>query len=867
MKKMMAAFLSAAACLLAFDGKNILNETDFPGDSEFFPGTLGIWNVDPRDNEHKPIVVLKGEGPDGANAVRLNIQFGGAFRQQNAWLVAGEPYRFGAYFRTKDYKTETVTVRIWNHGWTKEIKTQEIPRDTNGQWVKIEATGTMPSSPDGIYTYGVYSRPQSSGQLDIAMPYLIPLSEKAQAESRIAGNVIKTPTRIIPVYPLLKKIDVANPAMRFFIPNKLEGGANSYEVRVQVQMDGDIPTPWGIYDLSESRLVDANLGKLPLGNGMLRVRLLKRGRTTPTAQNEYAIKVIKVPPKANLKKLNNMVGEILDAPLKNGNTAFENPREGWVFIGFDKPYPDAKAYLDGAAAPVVKFRQDEPSDTMRLLTFGRHTIRIEGAPEGGRLLVRAVPHIMLYPILARPENDFNNFCYDMPFYRKHLLHSINFFDTESWIPQSEYYKNIDAELAERGKRIVGSRSLWRNENIDEIDKMVKGIRENKSLLRNWGLTLDELSLTANPGTTLATTEALWRLTELDKRVFLWCCGVGSGTFSNPFVHHELLSAGANVSQSEGKMFMETYVGTRRTEEEALQSLEYLPKHLEVASKLTPDAAERLMMIMSGYTTPECFCVNIYPEADIKVLFDMFFNMLANDKRLNGLHGTGFYSFAHTDQEIVRWVGRLMRHYCVEGKTESLAKKYGFKYNPGHLKDGDFEDGFKYWTVNAAEEGSIQHKTVNGYGGSAQCRIDRPKNLGDTVALFTRSAKSPNKLSQNAVGLTPGKLYCLSFMTVDYDDFLKPRNKHIPFTFEATIEDADIIPEASSHRIFPPQWNQGIPAQKPGTTEKDIRRIVFRAKKDTARITFSDWKSATEPGGAPGERRLLNWISVNPYFEK
>ena len=858
----------AAASLLAFEEVNILLDVNFEGEANAFPGMLGPWNVDSEDSLVNPMVVLKGEGPEGRNALRINIPYGEVFRQQNVALVAGEKYRFGAYVRTKGLQTPTSSIYVWNRFWTGEIKSRiEVPRDTDGKWVKVEGEGVLPKSVNGVYTYGLYAK-TPKGTIDIACPYLIPLSEKALAGSKAMGQKKITLNRIVPVYPLLRKIDVANPQLSFYIPGLSNNKLGECELGVQTKMAGEeFFSPWGIFDIDASRLVKTNLGGLPLGEGTMRVAVFERDTRKVVLQNEYAFRVINVPPKANLKRLNNMVSEILVTDLKDGEITFDNPCEGWVFIGFDKPYPNTTARLDGAAEPVVRFREGELSDTMRLLPLGKHTLKIENAPAaGGKLIVRAVAQIMLYRLNIAEKTDFNNFRYDMDFFKKHLLHSVNLFDTESWLPKTDFELYIDRDIASRGMKIVGSRGLFRAENEMQIDKMVKAIRENPSLNRNWGLTLDELSLSSNPIIIESTSDALWKMTDMEKRVYLWCCSVESNTFSNPRIHHNLLSAGSNVSRSEGKIFLETYVGTRRTEEQLNEYLKFVPRHLEVARKLAPDAAERFMMLMSGYTTPEVWCINNYPAADIKVVFDRFFNILANDPRMDGLYGMGCYSIAHTDEELVRWIGRLMRYYCVEGGKASLAEKYGFNYIPGHLKDGDFEEGFKHWKAEPAEEGSLVHKTVNGYGGvGIQWRIGREPGLGDNVALFTKSDKKPNLLSQTATGLTPGKLYCLTFMSVDYNDLSKPQNKHLEFVFDATVSDADIIPEATSMRRYPQVWG-GNGDYKPGTPEKAIRRIVFRAKKDKAVITFSDWKSATEPGGPAGQKRVVNWIGLNPYYQ-
>lgn len=868
MKRFLSICLLAAVALPAFEEVNILKNVNFEGDFDIMPGSIPCWSVDQGATTNNPMVLLPGEGPDGRNAMRVNIDKGEVLRQPYAFLVAGERYRFGAYIRTSGLKTPKSYLCVWNTGWTKALNSTDVPNDTHGEWVKVEGEGVLGESPNGTYNFGLYAK-TPVGTIDIACPYLIPLSEKALKGSRIDDPKHLDLSRIVPVEPLLMKIDAADPMMTFYVPGVKADDLPSCELGVRTKMAGQADfSPWKYHVVDQSRKVVAKLGNLPQGDGTLQVAVFKKDSREVVFQNEYAIRVISLPPKANLKRLNNMVGEILDTELKNGDVSFVNPREGWVFIGFDKPYRDTTATLDGATEPIVFYRDGEPSDTMRLLPLGEHTLHIENAPaDGGRLIIRSVAQIMLYALDIAPKLDYSNFRYDMDFWKKHLLHSVNIFDTETWLPTSEQQLFVDKEVTSRGMKILGSHGIFRKENINEIDKLVDIIRNNPTLQRNWGLTLDEISINENPSTMLATCEALWKLTDLEKRVYTWCYSRISEKTYNPRLQQNLLSACSNVSRGEGKIFLETYVGTKRTEKEMEENLEGIPVHLDIARRMTPDAAERFMMLMSGYTTPECWCINNYPAADIKVVFDRFFHILATDPRMVGLYGMGCYSIWHTDEEIVRWVGKLMRHYCVEGKTESLAEKYGFKYIPGHLQDGDFEEGFKHWNVEAAEPESIVHKTVPGYGGNKyQWRIGREDGLGDMVALFTKSAAKPNRLSQTAMGLTPGKLYCLTFVTVDYDDFLKPQNKHLDYVFNVEIADADIIPNVTSTRHFPIRW-YGTGDAAPGTPEKAIHRVVFRAKKDTATITFTDWKSPTEPGGPAGARRMVNWIGLHPYFNE
>lgn len=80
---------------------------------------------------------------------------------------------------------------------------------------------------------------------------------------------------------------------------------------------------------------------------------------------------------------------------------------------------------------------------------------------------------------------------------------------------------------------------------------------------------------------------------------------------------------------------------------------------------------------------------------------------ANDPEFQDLAGVGFYAWHNGNEESLRWAAKLIRHYVIEGNTEDLAVKYGYLYLPGHLKNGDFEEGLAHWTA----KGSVKAVTV------------------------------------------------------------------------------------------------------------------------------------------------------------
>jgi len=304
--------------------------------------------------------------------------------------------------------------------------------------------------------------------------------------------------------------------------------------------------------------------------------------------------------------------------------------------------------------------------------------------------------------------------------------------------------------------------------------------------------------------------------------------------------------------------METYISSSKNAEEVEKYMMLLNHHVRYAEKCIPDAKSRLSFMMSGYISAGAWNINIYPESDIKYSMDYFFWKFATDPELKGIFAIGCYDINNCDEERVRWIGKLMRHYCVEGRTDRLAEKYGITCNPGHLKNCDFDDKFQNWTAVPAEADTLKPWYRRHYGALMQLRQSETGGLGDHAALFVRSQKAPNKLFQTAKNLIPGKKYSLHFVTADPEDVAKAKEVKETFVFNVDISDAEIVPELGY--VFKKRFNSKT---RPMICN---HKVVFIPKKSEVTITFHDWKNDKEPGEASGSKRILNFVNLTPYFE-
>ena len=271
----------------------------------------------------------------------------------------------------------------------------------------------------------------------------------------------------------------------------------------------------------------------------------------------------------------------------------------------------------------------------------------------------------------------------------------------------------------------------------------------------------------------------------------------------------------------------------------------------------------MIHVFSILNTPP-YTINVHPEVDYKVLLDMQLNYLANAQENFGLYGVMLYQASYSDEETIRWAGRLFRHYCIEGNTDLLSERYGYKYRPGHIRNPDFDQGLDDWAVSEAEPGSVTTASLQQLGRLLGRRHAR--NAGNHCLRMKRSANRPNTVSQEIRNLKPGKLYCMKMIVADFGAISKGRSVNEVLAASIKIDNVQMLrakgfvssiqnvtPRSGQFKGKPPPW-------------MNYHWKVFRAKGKTAKLVISDWASDAEPGGPAGQELLINFIEIQPYFE-
>jgi hypothetical protein len=232
---------------------------------------------------------------------------------------------------------------------------------------------------------------------------------------------------------------------------------------------------------------------------------------------------------------------------------------------------------------------------------------------------------------------------------------------------------------------------------------------------------------------------------------------------------------------------------------------------------------------------------------------MQLNIVANDPAFLGTKGLMSYHSSYADEEIIRWMPQLFRHYGIEGKTERFTDA---PYESPHLTNGDFIDAMDGWSVEPAEKDSIRPVIRMGFGALQE----RVAGTGDTVLLMERSAKQPNVVTQEIKGLQPGNLYAFRMFSGDFEDMSR-EEKH---AVNIELENVDMIPDGSYTPVLRYQFGVS-PLSEKTNFWMNYYSLIFRAKDTTAKLTISDWVNEQEPGGPIGQQLMFNFVQVHPYY--
>lgn len=646
----------------------------------------------------------------------------------------------------------------------------------------------------------------------------------------------KTPAVVLDVHTAVLPEQLARAVLTVTLTSRETG-----ETAATHRVEGPQPTTRVTFDTAD----------LPWGAYDVRVALFEeRGREAAATEG---LATILPGEEQRIEVLNNLASELMNAGerglLDRADIAFMNPRDGWCWFSVEG---EARVRLDGEEGDLAAAGEGgAPVEAMRLLPAGRHTLRVTGAPTA--LVVRAIPGLFhnVYPTGPRIA----------PFGR-HTWERLSRFT----LPNSNMIESHQVDLPETEEWISLGKSWIMN-------RTAPGLRDDRAwtpeeLLGYWrdtrgfgtermsGMQVDEYYSRISPELFVATAQSVAMLAEEpDFEGKMWIPFVVRvwGNQAMELFMKTVLAAGWPFST-------EVYVGEMPTEAEARRLIEtaFLADAYGWDSAYPGSMRRAIFAPMYSYL-PWC-ATNRCPTADFRAHLDIQIQMLATHPAFFGLWGVQPYRANYVDEEILNVTGAMLRHYCVEGRTDPFIRD---PYELRHVADPDFEDeDLTEWEVTPAEEGGITHGTFQGYG-AMQGRYPAAR-YGDTFLLTRRSARGPNVFTQEIKNLEPGRVYSLKMKTGDYGDLTGGVSRKAEHAVSIRIDGAEVLEGGFQ---WPFESARG-PAPFTGDHRfwMGFHWLQFRATGPTARLTVSDWEGEGEPGGPEGQRLMFNFVEVQPVWE-
>ncbi|MCX5772517.1 MAG: hypothetical protein NTZ09_19910 [Candidatus Hydrogenedentes bacterium] len=591
---------------------------------------------------------------------------------------------------------------------------------------------------------------------------------------------------------------------------------------------------------------------------------------------------------AGEKRLNNLVSELLEASSisKAGNSfSFTRPDEGWIFISaahtgkgtcsitLDNTPPGGAIVVSGPAASNV-------AEAARYVTKGEHTLRVDcqGEFTVDRLVVKAIPELIDCGLFDPAIKSYGR--YDMDFLRKDILPNITTLIVPSnikldqsviddWRRQGKKFV-AQAGVSAQGKTSGDHFQYWTNllDTVPFAD----------------GIIIDEFIVnkpSARPGAAVSPQrqermqqeqqrhrayEEAFRQIRADDR------------YENKTMYAYIGGSGKKLNQeSIGPTFVRTLIdcnypvalerylferSSPKASQDALQ--EFIDGIADWEAK-EPGVKKDMILTFGLFSMPPGG-INKLPNVDYHVWMDQQMNIVANDPVMSGMRGLNWWTSSQADEETVRFVGKLYRHYAIEGKTDMLTRDPLFLT---HTRNADFQNGTEGWKLHPAQRGSIFPKSFPRYGRiegryMGLGRPADPEHIGDTFLVMKRSANKPNTFSQTIKHLEPGRMYSMKMFSCDYNDLVNPKSKTkeeaTGFIGKAFLKGADIDSTRSFREMYASNPEPPIPVWI------TYHWIVFKPRGKSAKLTVSDWDSDTRPTGPVGQEQTFNFLEIEPYHE-
>lgn len=587
------------------------------------------------------------------------------------------------------------------------------------------------------------------------------------------------------------------------------------------------------------------------------------------------------------RRLNNLVTLLLDvvpAPTTE-SFPFVRPSDGWIFISFTiRGEGTIRLTLDKASPGETSVNPAPGSgpihEAMHHVTKGRHILQIErtGTISLEHLTVKAIPELMHCGLGFDPQIKSYGL-YDMNFLKRDILPNVTTLIVPNNIKLSD---SVIEDWHRQGKRFVAEVGI--NSQAKTADEhatfwtsffhnapFIDGIIINEFIVNRpvveWVQTMTPDRL-ARMGQERAAYECYCEAFKkihadsrfADKSIYVYVGGSGkklNQEIIGTNVIRTILNCGYFVAP-------ERYLHEMSSEQGSLDALQAFLDGLADWEATEPGVKKQMVITFGLFSMPPGG-INKQPNVDYHVWMDQQMNLVANDPTLANIAGLNWWTSVLADEETVRFIGKLYRHYAIEGRTDMLTRDPLFLT---HIQNADFEHGTDGWILHPAEDGSIAAKSFPRYGRiegryMGLGRPADPEHIGDTFLWMKRSEKRPNTFSQTIKNLQPGRLYSFKMFVCDYNDLITPKPRKVEDVKSIStvlIEGADIDTSRSFTEVYASSPEPQIPVCI------TYHWKIFRAKTTTATLTVSDWPDPNQPNVPFGQEQAFNFLEIQPYHE-
>ncbi|MBE6368731.1 MAG: hypothetical protein E7056_01045 [Lentisphaerae bacterium] len=536
--------------------------------------------------------------------------------------------------------------------------------------------------------------------------------------------------------------------------------------------------------------------------------------------------------------------------------------DAWVFMEFSAPVKDFALEKDGKVVAdskvLVKSRE-----FMLDLTPGKYSVRAASADPRIKMLeikrFNRVPEIYYYA----PSSAGG----------MHILDGADYWQQlgDQLLSSTNLIANGGLSREELGiYRSAGRKVFFNTMNKPVSDHKLEVFAANVHSKLGFeffdGFTVDEFDF-ANPrgGMGYMDYEKALKLVKnpQNKRMYTWSYSV---KYTGKPEQLAFVKLCANPPSGKGRLMTEVYLESKETEAEAKEFIERrVCKDAASILQQLPELAPHYGIVLGNFNAMPILTQEVVPEVDYKYYLDWQMHTIANHPSCKDLGLVGYWGGNYCQEELQRWCLLLLRHYFVEGNKSMLSEKYGYKYRPGILQNGDFLEDLSSWQVFPAEAGSIRQDSVKGHGYLMQCRWGSTKSAngkaynGDAAAVMVKSDKGINILSQKMVNLIPGKPYVLHYVVGSFDDAKNKVNNPRYYGVEVQLDPAEASIRHS--KVFIDQREKHRYHSDKGFSRANLHRVIFVPKTSEVTLNLTDGSSKEKAG----TQLMVNFVQVKPYF--